>query len=148
MTKKLHTAFYIFLGCTLISFTSNAEETSTSTANPTATPTSTTDTSGTKSDNSAEISKDKWLKSVTPLLPDLICKGFENDPQLKKRLDDIKMNYEQCIAAIPESVSKCQQQLYGSIPDKINNDSAAVWGKSLGECIGKDFAIKYLIPKS
>lgn len=134
MTKQLLAGFYI-LGCMLITFTSNAEETSTS-------------TTGASSDNSIDISKDSWLKSVTPLLPDLICKGFESDPQLKKRLDDIKMTYEQCVAAIPASVSKCQQELYGNIPDKINSDNAAVWGKSLGECIGKDFAIKYLIPKS
>ncbi|WP_392537045.1 hypothetical protein [Legionella sp. 227] len=154
MTKQLQAALYIFLGCTLISFTSNAEDTSksTSTGTTTGTGTSTGTTTSTNgaasSDSSMEISKDSWLKSVTPLLPDLICKGFENDPQLKKRLDDIKMTYEKCIAAIPDSVSKCQQQLYGSIPDKINNDSAGIWGKSLGECIGKDFAIKYLIPKS
>ncbi|KTD68053.1 MULTISPECIES: hypothetical protein [Legionella] len=146
MTKKLHAALYVFLGCTLISFTANAEDksTSTSTTSPNAKSTSNTGAAP----GSSEISKDSWLKSVTPLLPDLICKGFENDPQLKKRLDDIKMSYDQCVAAIPDSVSKCQQQLYGSIPDKINDDSAAVWGKSLGECIGKDFAIKYLIPKS
>ncbi|KTC88985.1 hypothetical protein OQJ18_03585 [Fluoribacter dumoffii] len=134
MTKYLHTAVYIFLGCVLISFEANAEEKSTST--------------GASTDNALVVSKEQWLKAVTPLLPDLICKGFENDPQLKKRLDDIKMNYEQCVAKIPDSISKCQQQLYGSIPDKIDNDSAAVWGKSLGECIGKDFAIKYLIPQS
>lgn len=134
MTKHLLAVSSIFLGCTLSSFTTNAEDTSTSTNAP--------------SDNAATISKDSWLKSVTPLLPDLICKGFENDPQLKKRLDDIKMTYDQCVAAIPDSVSKCQQELYSKIPDKIDNDGASVWGKSLGECIGKDFAIKYLIPKS
>ncbi|MCW8399590.1 hypothetical protein OQJ26_12385 [Legionella sp. PATHC038] len=148
MTKQLQAALYIFLGCTVISFTSNAEDTSKSTSTGTSTGTTTSTNGAASSDSSMEISKDSWLKSVTPLLPDLICKGFENDPQLKKRLDDIKMTYEKCIAAIPDSVSKCQQQLYGSIPDKINNDSAGIWGKSLGECIGKDFAIKYLIPKS
>lgn len=133
MTKHL-LASSIILGCTFISFTTNAEDTPNNT--------------GTSSANSMTISKDSWLKSVTPLLPDLICKGFENDPQLKKRLDDIKMTNEKCKAAIPESVNKCQQELYSKIPDQINSDSASVWGKALGECIGKDFAIKYLIPKS
>lgn len=135
MSKHSLIVTSIFFGCTLISYTVNAEDTSNTTSNV-------------SSDSSTELTKDSWLKSVTPLLPDLICKGFENDPDLKKRLDDIKMSYDQCVAAIPDSVSKCQQQLYPSIPDKINNDSAATWGKSLGECIGKDFALKYLIPKS
>lgn len=58
------------------------------------------------------------------------------------------MTYDQCVVKIPDSVSKCQQDLYANIPDKINTDNAGVWGKALGECIGKDFAIKYLIPKS
>ncbi|MCE0723945.1 MULTISPECIES: hypothetical protein [Legionella] len=138
MTKQLLTAYCISLGCMFISFTTNAEDKAASSTS------SSTDSSS----NSIDVSKENWLKSVTPLLPDLICKGFENDPQLKKRLDDIKMTFDQCVAKIPDSVSKCQQDLYANIPDKINTDNAGVWGKALGECIGKDFAIKYLIPKS
>nr|WP_240610447.1 hypothetical protein [Legionella qingyii] len=130
------------LGSTFISFTINAEDTSSSTS------AGDVSSNNNTSNNPIDISKDSWLKSVTPLLPDLICKGFENDPQLKKRLDEIKMTYEQCAAKIPDSVSKCQQELYSTIPDKINSDNAGIWGKALGECIGKDFAIKYLIPKS
>ncbi|KTD41138.1 hypothetical protein [Legionella parisiensis] len=142
MTKHLLVASSIFLGCTLISFNTSAEDkTASSTSSSTG---SSTDTSN----STINISKDSWLKSVTPLLPDLICKGFQNDPQLKKRLDDIKMTYDQCVTKIPDSVSKCQQELYANIPDKINTDNAGVWGKALGECIGKDFAIKHLIPKN
>ncbi|KTC93331.1 hypothetical protein [Legionella cincinnatiensis] len=132
----------IFMSCTIIPYTAQAD--SPSTASTTSTDTTSTSTSST----SPSITKDEWFKSITPLLPDLICKGFENDAQLKKRLDDIKMTHEQCLTAIPESVSKCQQELYTKIPDKLNDETTATWGKTLGECIGKDFAIKYLIPKN
>ena len=68
-----------------------------------------------------------------------------NDPDLKQRLETIKMTYDQCVNVIPESVDKCHNQLYASLPAKISNTDASTWGKTLGECIGKDFAMKYLI---
>ncbi|KTD00808.1 hypothetical protein [Fluoribacter gormanii] len=147
MTKHLLTGLYILLGSTFISFTINAEDTSGGISSSGVSSNNNASSNAT-SNNPVDISKDSWLKSVTPLLPDLICKGFENDPQLKKRLDEIKMTYEQCATKIPDSVSKCQQELYANIPDKINSENAGIWGKALGECIGKDFAMKYLIPKS
>lgn len=128
----------VFLSCTIVPYAAQADSPSTAT----------TSTNETSTSSSSSLTKDEWFKSINPLLPDLICKGFENDAQLKKRLDDIKMTHEQCLAAIPESVSKCQHQIYANVPDKLNDESAATWGKTLGECIGKDFAIKYLIPKS
>lgn len=127
----------IFFGCTLILPSASAEDTSTSTA-----------TTSTPSENQINVTKDNWLNTVKLALPDLICKGFEEDPQLKKRLDDIKMTHARCITSIPESIDKCQQQLYANIPAQITSDAAAVWAKSLGECIGKDFAMKYLVPKT
>ena len=93
------------------------------------------------------VSKDNWLESMTPLLPDLICKGFIADVELKKRFDELSMSYDKCVSLIPDSTKKCRDQLYATIPDQINNDNASVWGKSLGQCIGKDFAVTYLIPK-
>lgn len=107
-----------------------------------------TDTSSTSSSNATEMGKDAWLKAMEPMLPGLICKGFLSDAELKKRFDDLKITYDQCVTMIPESEKKCQDQIYASIPDKINSESAGVWGKTLGECIGKDFAEKHLIPKS
>jgi hypothetical protein len=101
----------------------------------------------TNSDAASDMSKKTWLDTIIPMLPSLICKGFMGDPDLKQRLDAIKMNYDQCVSVLPESVSKCQNQLYSSIPEKITNADAATWGKTLGECIGKDFAMKHLLPK-
>lgn len=101
-----------------------------------------------KSSNlSAELSKEEWLKSVIPMIPNMICKEIEKEESLKKRLSEINMTAEKCLNVIPDSISKCQKELYESIPDKINADTAAIWGKSLGVCIGKDFASKYFSSK-
>ena len=105
-------------------------------------------TSSSNTSNATEMSKDAWLKAMEPMLPGLICKGFMNDADLKKRFDDLKITYDNCVSMIPESEKKCQDQIYASIPDKVNSESAGVWGKTLGECIGKDFAEKHLVPKS
>lgn len=125
MSRKLLIASTLILSSSLFPLVTNAEDSS----------------------NPSEMSKDAWLNSMTPLLPDLICKGFIQDADLKKRFDEIKMTYEQCVTLIPESTKKCQDELYAGMPDKINSETAATWGRSLGECIGKDFAEKHLIPK-
>ena len=126
MTRNLLLATTIALSSAFIPMVSNAEDA--------ATPT--------------EMPKDKWLSQMTPLLPDLICKGFLQDADLKKRFDEIKMTFEQCATLIPESTNKCQNELFASMPENINSESAAIWGRKLGECIGKDFAEKYLVPKT
>lgn len=125
MSRKLLIATTIVLGSLSIPVISNAEG----------------------SANASEMPKDSWLSSMTPLLPELICKGFVQDADLKKRFDEIKMTYEQCVTLIPESTTKCQNELYANIPATINAESAATWGRALGECIGKDFAEKFLVPK-
>lgn len=38
----------------------------------------------TATDSATEMPKDSWLSSMTPMLPDLICKGFMQDADLKK----------------------------------------------------------------
>lgn len=96
---------------------------------------------------SNEMSKDAWLNLMMPMLPELICKGFIQDAELKKRFDELQLTFEQCVTLIPESSKKCQDELYANIPDKVNNEVASTWGRSLGECIGKDFAEKHLIAK-
>ncbi len=128
MSRKFLIATTIALSSAFVPFISNAETSSTNTQ--------------------TEMPKDNWLNSMTPMLPDLICKGFIQDADLKKRFDEIQMTYEKCVSLIPESAKKCQDQIYASIPDKINSETAGTWGRTLGECIGKDFAEKYLVPKS
>jgi hypothetical protein len=132
MSKKLLIATTIALSCTVVSLIAQAE------VAPAEVPSAQT---------ASEMPKDTWLNSMTPMLPDLICKGFIQDAGLKKRFDEIKMTYETCVTLIPESSKKCQDQIYANIPAKINGETAGTWGRTLGECIGKDFAEKHLIPK-
>lgn len=142
MQKQTLIAVSILLGSSIANADTAAPITTT---NPAAAPIKAPVTA--PADTTSAMTKTNWLNAIVPMLPSLICKGFMSDPDLKKRLDTIKMTYDQCVSAIPESVSKCQTQLYASIPEKITNTDAATWGKSLGECIGKDFAMKYLLPK-
>lgn len=138
MSKKLFVACAIAFNTLCLAFTLNAAEA------PTATPAATTPAA----EASTDMSKDAWLTAMAPMLPDLICKGFTADPDLKKRFDELKMTYDDCVKLIPESAKKCQDQIYASIPAKIDDKNASIWGKNLGECIGKDFAEKHLVPKS
>ena len=94
------------------------------------------------------MAKDAWLDAMAPMLPNMICKGFMGDAELKKRFTEINMSFDQCVGIIPEIEKKCREQIYKDIPATIDDQSASVWGKKLGECIGKDFAEKYLMPKS
>lgn len=68
MSRKLLIATTLVLSTSLFPLISNAEDT----ANPN------------------EMTKDAWLNSMTPLLPDLICKGFIQDPDLKNDLMKLK----------------------------------------------------------
>lgn len=139
MQKQILIAISILLGSSIAAYA----ETTTPGNIPTieSTPTPETSSSGT----SSEMTKDAWLKTIAPMLPNLICKGFMNDADLKQHFDAIQMDYSQCINVMPQSVDKCQNRLYASIPEKINDSDATIWGKTFGECIGKDFAMRYLI---
>lgn len=95
-----------------------------------------------------DMPKDTWINAMEPMLPGMICKGFLNDEELRKRFEDLKISYEQCEAMIPESMKLCKDKIYPSIPDKVNSETAGIWGKNLGECIGKDFAEKHLLSQN
>lgn len=99
---------------------------------------------GSRSASTQELTKDEWLGKLKAAVPDLICKGFLQDETLSKRLTEVNINYDKCVTLIPASVDKCQNELYAQIPAKITQENAGKWGHSIGECIGKDFALKYL----
>ena len=96
---------------------------------------------------SVEVAKDLWLDQMLPMFPPIICKGFLNDERLKKRFDELKMTYDQCVTYIPEISTGCKNKVYAEIPATVTGESAATWGRALGECIGKGFAEKYLVAK-
>lgn len=138
MSKKLIIAATLALNSFVVPF-ALADDASNSS------PVSNTSTSD---ESASDMSKDAWLKAMEPMLPGMICKGFMSDSDLKKRFDELKITYDQCVTMIPDSEKKCRDQIYASIPEKVNSESAGVWGKNLGECIGKDFAEKHLVPQS
>lgn len=146
MSRKMLFATTIALSSVLMSITANADETTSTTPAPTTTSTTTT-TNPTSTTQSTQIPKETWLGSMMPLLPDLICKGFIQDADLKKRFDELKLTYDDCVKLIPESATLCKEKIYPSMPDQINDEAAGTWGRTLGECIGKDFAEKHLVPK-
>lgn len=93
----------------------------------------------------ATLTRDVWLGKLKAVVPDLICKGFLGDESLGKQLAKLNINYDKCVTLIPASMDKCVSEYYTSIPATIDDESAGKWGHSIGECIGKDFAIKYMI---
>lgn len=105
--------------------------------------------SGTKpaaaSTSAGTMSKDEWLGKLKAAVPDLICKGFLQDAGLNARLTKLNIDYDKCVTLIPPSVEKCQAESYAAMPAMLNEESAGTWGHTIGECIGKDFAVKYLL---
>lgn len=97
--------------------------------------------------DSKTMSKDEWLSKLKAAVPDLICKGFLEDKELNARLTKLKIDFSQCTTLIPASVDTCQTEYYASIPKVIDEETAGKWGHTIGECIGKDFAMKHLLPK-
>lgn len=146
MSKKLIIAATLAFNSLSVPYALAADSTTPATATPAEKTTSTNETNSDK--NTSEVTKDAWLQAMEPMLPNLICKGFMSDSDLKKRFDELKITYEQCVAMIPESEKKCRDKFYSKMPANIDTKSAGTWGKSLGECIGRDFAEKNLVPKS
>ncbi len=122
---------------------------STSPSTPSTSPSSpiSSSTPATSSDSqSTDISRDQWLAQLKTLAPAMICQGFFGDPSLKKKLEDRSIDNTKCVNLIPASFEKCQNELYSNLPTTLNSDSANTWGHKIGECIGTDFAKKYLLP--
>lgn len=94
---------------------------------------------------SNSMTKDEWLAKLKLAVPELICKGFLDDKDLNQRLTKLNIDMAKCLTLIPPSIDKCQTEFYATIPATIDQDNAGKWGHTIGECIGKDFAIKHLV---
>ncbi|MBX9703583.1 MAG: hypothetical protein K2X39_05465 [Silvanigrellaceae bacterium] len=92
-----------------------------------------------------DMTKDEWLGKLKAAVPDLICKGFLQDSSLKEQLAKKDIDYNKCVTLIPGNIDKCQTELYATIPAMITSENADQWGNTLGQCIGKDFAVKNLL---
>lgn len=96
-------------------------------------------------DSNPGLAKDTWLKALKDVAGPAICKSFTENDSLKKQLMAANINYDKCLTLIPASYDKCQAKLYDSIPATVDESNAQKWGNSIGECIGGDFAVKYLV---
>lgn len=97
-------------------------------------------------DTSSSMKKDEWLNNLKTIAPSIICKGFFDDADLKKRLEDMQITQDKCLTLIPPSYDKCQAKYYGQIPDAIDQDNGSKWGRTIGECIGADFMLSNMSP--
>ncbi|MGQ3891533.1 hypothetical protein [Legionella sp. CNM-4043-24] len=127
--------------------TAPASEPVTDTATPAKTPTpeAAAPAPEASASDASTLTKDAWLAKLKAVVPDLICKGFLGDESLGKQLGKLNINYDKCVTLIPASMDKCVSELYPGIPATIDDESAGKWGHAIGECIGKDFAVKYLM---
>lgn len=143
MSKHVKLAKIIGVGMLLIPIVSVADD-ATTPATATTPAASAPAAPAPTSANTNEMSKDVWLEKIKAVVPEPICKGFMEDPSISARLKEKNISYENCVGLIPAIADKCQKKYYDSLPAMINQESASKWGRTIGECIGGDFAINYL----
>lgn len=95
-----------------------------------------------------EMSKDAWLAQIKQLVPNLVCKSFVSDDSINTQLKAHNIDYDKCVALIPALEEKCQTKYYDSLPATINQETAAKWGRTIGECIGGNFVVNHLYGES
>jgi hypothetical protein len=94
-----------------------------------------------------QMEKDVWLEHVKKVVPMPICKGFLEDPSISNRFKEVNVTYETCLNEIPQLTDACVKGFYNKLPAQIDQTSASTWGRKIGECIGTEFAKKYLYPE-
>jgi len=92
----------------------------------------------------ADPSKDDWLLLLKDAIPGIICKQLMQKEDASNKPLYGNMTLEQCTKSMPVSFEKCKNQYYPAIPATMDKDSIDKWDKTLGECMGMDFAINYL----
>lgn len=93
----------------------------------------------------SSMPKDAWVKKVKKEVPQQICDGFFADPTISEKLKKSQFTQERCIQELPKFTEKCINDYYKALPQDITPSSSKFWGKTLGECIGGEFAKTYLV---
>ena len=96
----------------------------------------------------ADISKDAWLGQVKAEASVPICKSFIEDDVISVQMKEHHLSYATCLTLIPPIAEKCGKKYETSLPLSIDAENSDKWGRTMGECIGNDFALSYLSPDS
>jgi hypothetical protein len=88
--------------------------------------------------------KATWLEQVKAGVSVPVCKSFVEDESISTQMTVRDINYERCLTLLPTITDKCLQKYDASIPAVLDDDLAEKWGRTIGECIGNDFAVTYL----
>ena len=92
----------------------------------------------------ADISKDAWLGQVKEEASVPICKSFIEDDVISVQMKAHHVSYSTCLTLIPAIAEKCGKKYDASLPTSIDSENSDKWGRTMGECIGNDFALSYL----
>ncbi len=147
MSKQLKINKIIGIGLLLVPMLSIADDAAAPASAPAPADTSAAPSAPAAPDSGSsatEMSKGVWLEKIKAVVPEPICKGFMEDASISARLKEKNISYDNCVSLIPAIADKCQKKYYDSLPAMINQESASKWGRTIGECIGGDFAINYL----
>lgn len=88
--------------------------------------------------------KETWLEQVKAGVSVPVCKSFVEDESIAAQMTARDINYDKCLTLLPSITNKCLQKYDASIPATLDDPLAEKWGRTIGECIGNDFAVTYL----
>ena len=95
-----------------------------------------------------EMPKDAWLEQIKMAVTTPVCKGFMEDKSIAAQMAARHVSYEQCITLITAIADTCGKKYQENLPATINPEQAKKWSRTIGECIGNDFAKNYLYSDS
>ena len=94
--------------------------------------------------HSADLSKEMWIEQVKASSAAPICKSFMEDTSIAVQMTAHHISYEQCLSLVSTISETCVNKYSNEFPAIIDDLNADKWGRVLGECIGNDFAKRYL----
>lgn len=94
----------------------------------------------------AGVSKEEWLAQVKAEASVPICKSFTEDEVISVQMKAHQVSYDSCLTLIPGIAEQCGKKYEALLPATLDGDLSDQWGRTVGECIGNDFAMRYLYP--
>ena len=94
--------------------------------------------------NLTGTAKNVWIEQVKMAVSIPVCKSFIEDSTIGMQMKARNINYDKCVSLMPAVTDTCLQKFEPSLPETLNDESAEKWGRFIGECIGNNFAMRYL----